>query len=96
MITITLVGPMDCPNCEKVKESIEGLRQSYPQIKINQIDAYSPEGEELVLEHGILASPGILVDGTYVGSGNFPLAKIEAHIANSATSTGQSSSSSCH
>lgn len=78
MVTITLVGPRDCPVCEKVKDAIEeGLKTKYPQIDIEQIDAYSPEGEELVLEHGILASPGIIVDGTYIGSGGISISKIE-------------------
>jgi glutaredoxin len=80
MVTITLVGPRDCQVCEKVKEEIEGLKTKYPQISIEQIDAYSLAGEELVLKHGILASPGILVNDTFIGSGSLPLDKLKAYL----------------
>lgn len=80
MITITLVGPKDCPNCEIVKESIEELKSSYPQIEVVQIDAYSPEGEDLVMQHGIMTSPGILIDDELIGTGNIPLSMLRQYI----------------
>ncbi len=95
-MTITLVGPTDCQICEKVKEEIDGLKTKYPQLSIKQLDAYSPEGEELVLEHGILTSPGILVNDTYIGSGSLPLDIVEAYLTDSATDMEPPSPSSCH
>jgi glutaredoxin len=84
MIEITLVSPTNCPNCEKVKESIERLKTRYPQIEVKLIDAYSPEGEGLVLQHGIMTSPGILINDVFIGAGNVTTAKIEDYIAKGA------------
>lgn len=78
-ITVTLVGPTDCPLCAEVKETVEALKSKYP-LSVQQIDAYSPEGEELVLEHGILASPGVLINGTFIGAGNLSSWKLENYI----------------
>ena len=44
------------------------------------IDALSPDGEKLVLQHGILASPGVLVDGQFFGMGAISIEKLESHI----------------
>lgn len=79
MITITLVSPMDCPNCERVKETIERLKTKYT-ISIQQVDAYSLEGERLAVHHGILVSPGVFVNGEFIGMGNVPPEKIESRI----------------
>jgi len=69
MVKITLISPADCPNCAIVKEQLADLKSIYPELAIQTVDAHAPEGEELILQHGILASPGILINGKFFSMG---------------------------
>lgn len=80
MITVTLVSPADCPNCVDVKEQLGNLKKTYPKLVIESVDAHSPEGEELILKHGILASPGILINGKFFSMGAVSEQKLELAI----------------
>jgi len=77
---ITLVSPPDCPNCAELQAEIDELKNRYSELEVAHIDALSPEGEKLVLQHGILASPGVLVDSQFFGMGAISIEKLESHI----------------
>ena len=69
MVRITLISPADCPNCAAVKEQLDDLKNTYPELVIKSVDAHAPEGEELILQHGILASPDILINDKFFSMG---------------------------
>jgi predicted thioredoxin/glutaredoxin len=69
MIIITLISPQDCKNCIETKEQLAALQKEYSDVQVQHIDAWSPEGEALIMEHGIMASPGILVNGALLAAG---------------------------
>jgi glutaredoxin len=69
MVKVTLVSPADCPNCAAVKEQLDDLKSIYPELVITSVDAHAQEGEELILQHGILASPGILINDKFFSMG---------------------------
>ncbi|MFN7088780.1 MAG: thioredoxin family protein, partial [Candidatus Paceibacteria bacterium] len=52
-----------CHNCEKAKEIFKEILPNFPDVKLEEIDMLTPPGQELVLKHGIMASPGIIIDG---------------------------------
>ncbi len=80
MIKVTLISPADCSNCAAVKEQLDDLRRMYPELVIREIDAHTPEGEVLILQHGILASPGILINGQFFSMGAVSEQKLELAI----------------
>lgn len=80
MIIITLVSPANCPNCAEVREQINGLKETYHELVIETVDSHSPAGEALVLKHGILASPGILLNDQFLGMGAISDQKIRQAI----------------
>lgn len=69
MIKVTLVSPSDCPNCVELREQLSSLQKTYPDLTIETVDASSPEGEKLILKHGILSSPGILLNNRFWAMG---------------------------
>lgn len=80
MITITLISPQDCKNCTEAKEQLVSLQKKYPDLQVQHIDAWSPEGEALIIEHGIMASPGILVNGALLAAGPVSESKLRQAI----------------
>lgn len=69
MIKVTLIRPSGCQHCGAVKNTLEILKQDYPDIKLEEIEATSPKGFELIQKHGILSSPGILINDQFFAMG---------------------------
>lgn len=61
-INIILVATPHCGNCAKVKEIIEKIKSELRELNVQEIDAMTPEGQELVAKYGIMASPGIIIN----------------------------------
>jgi len=68
-ITIQLVSTPGCTHCEGVRKVLNEVRPQYPQMQIKEFDATNPDGLELVMKHGILASPGVIVNGELFATG---------------------------
>lgn len=84
MVKVTLISPADCQSCAAVKEQLDDLKSIYPELVIKPVDAHSPEGEELVLQHGILASPGILINDRFFSMGAVSEQKLNSAIKSAA------------
>lgn len=56
-------------HCSIVKPVLERLKKDYSELEVEEIDMASEEGQKLVQQHGIVASPGILIDGEFFASG---------------------------
>ena len=69
MITVTLIRPDGCAHCKAVKATLENMKADYPDLVVEEVDMLSPEGQEAVQKHGILSSPGILVNGEFFAFG---------------------------
>ena len=69
MIKITLIRPSGCQHCEQVKGTLEKLKADYPDLTLEEVEATTPEGQELIMKHGILSSPGILVNDEFFSMG---------------------------
>jgi glutaredoxin len=69
MITVQLVSTPGCTHCEGVRKVLNEVKSKYPEMEIKELDATSPDGLELVMKHGILASPGVIVNGELFATG---------------------------
>lgn len=76
MRTVTFVTKADCDHCDEVREALAEAVAKRPGTVIKDVDAATPAGRALVIEHGIMASPGVLVDGTLVGMGHISAADL--------------------
>lgn len=69
MIKVTLIRPSGCQHCGQVKGTLEKLNKDYPDLVIEEIEATTPEGQALIQKHGILTSPGILINDEFFAMG---------------------------
>ncbi len=69
MLKVTLIRPQGCQHCVAVKTTLEKMKSDYPELVIEEIDMATAEGQELVQKHGILSSPGILVNDAFFAFG---------------------------
>lgn len=67
--TVTFVTKEDCDHCAEVRETLAAVVAEHPGTVLKDVDAASPAGRELVIEHGIMASPGVLIGSRLVGMG---------------------------
>ncbi|KKU25134.1 MAG: Glutaredoxin/thioredoxin-like protein [Microgenomates group bacterium GW2011_GWA2_46_16] len=69
MITIQFVTVPGCHECAKAKKIFEELKPQYPEMQIEEIDAATAKGMELVQKYSIMASPGIIINGELFSTG---------------------------
>ena len=65
MLKVTLIRPDGCAHCEAVKATLATLKADYPDLTLEEVDMLTPEGQEMVQKHGILSSPGILINDEF-------------------------------
>ena len=66
----------DCHSCKVVKKNLEEILPNFPNIKIQEIDMLTPEGQELVQKYGIMSSPGIIIDEKLFSTGGIDKEKL--------------------
>ncbi len=69
MIKVTLIRPSGCQHCVQVKGTLEKMKTNYPDLVLLEVEATTPEGQELIIKHGILSSPGILINDEFFAMG---------------------------
>lgn len=64
MKLIQLVKTPNCAVCAKVKQMIDSeIKPQFPDLEVEEIDALTPRGEDLVSKYGIMGSPGVIING---------------------------------
>jgi len=61
-INVQLVKTEHCSHCGQVTELLEKLSPDYPDMKVSIIPMTDKAGLELVQKHGIMASPGVIIN----------------------------------
>lgn len=69
MIKVTLIRPSGCAHCVAVKETLNSMKNDYPELTVEEIDMTTPEGQKMVQKYNILSSPGILVNDEFFAFG---------------------------
>jgi len=69
MINIQFITVEGCYYCAKAREIFDELKPKYPEIQIEEIDATTEKGMELVSKFGIFQSPGIIINGELFSTG---------------------------
>lgn len=68
-IFIQLIISPGCTHCAEVRKVLEEVKPKYPEIQIEEIDATTEKGMELVVKYSIMASPGTIVNGELFATG---------------------------
>lgn len=69
MISIQLITTPGCTHCDQVKKVFEEVKPQFPDMEIEEIDATTPKGTEILMKHMIFASPGVIINGELFSTG---------------------------
>ena len=58
-----------CHACEEAKKVLDGVLPDFPAAELEIIDMTGEKGMELVRKHGIMASPGLIINGELFSTG---------------------------
>lgn len=58
-----------CPHCHEAKKFLEKIKPDYPDLVIEEVDLAIPQGQQLAQKFGIMAAPGIVIDGELFSTG---------------------------
>lgn len=81
-IKITSVSAEGCASCRQAEETLKEIKEEYPRVKIEKVKMTSGGGQEIVMEHQIMSSPGIIINGKLFSSGNLDKEKLIEYIKN--------------
>lgn len=69
MIKVELVKNEGCTHCAQVKALLEKISPDFPDLKVEDILMTTDKGMELVTKHGIMSSPGVIINGKLAFTG---------------------------
>ena len=70
---LTMAG---CHNCAAAKKIFDEVLPDFPDVEVEEIDMATPEGQKLVQEYSVMASPGIVIDGELFSTGGVDREKL--------------------
>lgn len=77
MIKIQEVSAEGCSHCEEARKTLQKeIKSQFPEVEIEFIDMLSEQGQKMVQEYGIMASPGIIVNGELFSTGGLDKNKL--------------------
>jgi len=68
-ITIQEISMEGCASCAKTKAILREIEKAFPDVDLEFIDMASEKGQKMVVDFGIMSSPGIVVNGELFSSG---------------------------
>lgn len=60
---VQLVTTTNCAHCMQAKGHLEKIKKDMPELDVEVYDLLDPKGMELAQKYGVMASPGIIIDG---------------------------------
>lgn len=76
-IIITEITSPGCVHCAEAKKIFEqDIKPNFPEVEIEYVDMLTERGQQLIQEHGIMSSPGILVNGELFAMGGLDKNKL--------------------
>ena len=70
MVSIQFLTMVGCHNCAEAKKIFEDILPTFGnKVEVEEIDIASDRGQELVQKYGVMASPGIVINGELFSTG---------------------------
>ncbi len=69
MVLLQEINVPGCVDCRRFEEWWKGAFAQFPNVKLEQMSALDPKGQELILKHKIFSSPGIIINGELFSAG---------------------------
>ena len=69
-IKIQELSTKGCSHCQEARKLLEQeIKSRFPNVEIEYIDMMTEQGQKMVQDYGIMASPGIIVNGELFSAG---------------------------
>ncbi len=76
-IKIKELSTTGCSHCAATKKILEGeIKPNFPEVEIEHVDMMSEKGQKMVQDYGIMASPGIILNGELFSVGGLDINKL--------------------
>ncbi|GMQ95077.1 MAG: hypothetical protein BMS9Abin13_187 [Patescibacteria group bacterium] len=69
MIKLQFVHVPGCHVCVLVMNIIKEIQPQFPDLEIEQVDATTEKGQELLQKYRIMSSPGLIINGELFSMG---------------------------
>ena len=79
-ITLETLSSPGCHVCKLFEEFWHSIAHDWPNVTYRNVQVVTPEGQEMARQYMILASPGIILNGTLWASGGFDKEKFVARL----------------
>lgn len=70
-ILIEELSSPGCQHCKAFEDFWHSVERNYPNVSYKNVSITTPEGQEMASKYGILASPGIVMNGNLFSTGGF-------------------------
>jgi glutaredoxin len=78
---VTLVTAPGCHFCDDAQQTLRAMADAGAQLRVDVVEAASPQGRSLLATHRPAMNPLVLVDGIWFSAGRLPRRKLEALLA---------------
>ena len=76
-IKIQEVSTPGCAHCVQAKKILEGeIKSQFPNVEFEYVEMMSEQGQKMIQEYGIMASPGIIINGELFSVGGLDKNKL--------------------
>lgn len=69
MKVIVVTNPAGCVHCNQIKDTLEKIKPDYKDLVVEEVSTTTEKGMKLVQQHGIMSSPGVIIDGEFAFQG---------------------------
>jgi len=63
MAKVQFLSSDTCAHCKLALEALNRIKKDKLDLEIEKIDLLKPEGQKMAQKYGIMASPGIVING---------------------------------
>lgn len=63
MTKVQILTSDTCAHCVRVKAALKKIKEDMPNLEIEEVNLLKPEGQKMAAKYGVMASPGIIIDG---------------------------------
>lgn len=63
MSKVQFVSSDMCAHCVRALEALKRIQKDMSDLEIEKVDLLADEGQKMAQKYGIMASPGIVIDG---------------------------------
>lgn len=79
-ITVTEITSPGCQHCAAFKKFWDEIKSDWPNVQFSEVSITTPEGEALIQQHMIMASPGIIINDELFSTGGVDEEKFVAKL----------------